>query len=133
MKFPRQQLGFTLIEILVAMTVVAIALAALISAGGQSTSNAAALRDRTYAQWIASNALAELRMDPELDEEGRRNGDELMMNQRWEWRAEIANTPDPQLLRIDVRVYMPGQQNSIVTLTGFKGRSPSIPTTPTPP
>ena len=132
MKYPGQQQGFTLIEILVAMSVVAIALAALISAGGQSTGNAAALRDRTYAQWVASNALTELRLDRELDEEGQRDGDELMMNQRWEWRAEIVDTADPQLMRIDVRVYMPDQENSIVTLTGFKGRSPSIPVTSTP-
>lgn len=121
-----RQHGFTLMEILVAMTVVAVALATLISAGGHSTSNAAALRDRTYAQWIAANALTELRLNREIDEPGRENGDELMMNQRWIWRAEIVATPDPNLLRIDLRVYMPGQENSIVTLTGFKGTSGNV-------
>lgn len=117
-----RQSGFTLVEILVALAVVAFALSALVSASGQSSNNAAALRDRTYAQWVASNALTELRLDPGINKETRQSGDELMAGQRWDWRAEVINTPDPNLLRIDVRVFPQGEDGSVVTLTGFKAR-----------
>lgn len=116
----RCQHGFTLVEILVAMAVIAFPLAALISASGQSTSNAASLRDRTYAQWVAANALTELRLDPDANEPGRRNGDEEMANARWRWQAAITTTPDPNLLRIDVEVSLVGEEGSMVVLTGFK-------------
>lgn len=116
----RREHGFTLVEILVAMAVIAFSLAALISASGQSTSNAASLRDRTYAQWVAANTLTELRLDREVNEAGRRNGDEEMANARWRWQAAITTTPDPNLLRIDVEVSLAGDDGSMVVLTGFK-------------
>lgn len=122
MNISSRQQGFTLVEILVAMTVIAFALAALITSSGQSTNNASALRDRTYAHWVATNAMTELRLDPEVNEPERHTGDEQLATQRWSWEAEIVTTPDPNLLRIDVRVSRAGE-GTIVTLTGFKGRS----------
>src|SRR5690606_22980352 len=59
----RRARGFTLIEILVALAVVGVGLAALITASGRSTRDAAELRDRTYANWVARNVLAEIRLE----------------------------------------------------------------------
>ncbi len=54
--------GFTLLEVLVALAVLAIAMAALIKTGGENTRSAAYLRDKTLAQWVAMNVIAEQRL-----------------------------------------------------------------------
>lgn len=120
-----RQHGFTLVEILVAMAVIAIGLVALVGASGRSTQTAAELRDRTYAQWVAANAMTELRLDPGIDEESRQDGEEQLAGEWWQWQADISDTPDPDLLRIDVRVAR-GDSGSIVTLTGFKARPDNV-------
>lgn len=61
MTAPRAEAGFTLLEMLVALTIVAVALAACVRAVGQMAANHAALRDRTLALLSAENTLAELR------------------------------------------------------------------------
>ena len=52
--------GFTLLEVLVALAVLAIGLGAIITAAGQSAGNVSYLRDRTLAAWVAENKLNEL-------------------------------------------------------------------------
>lgn len=54
--------GFTLVEVLVALAIVAIALGAGLKAAGALTSNAQRLADVTAAQWCADNALTNLRL-----------------------------------------------------------------------
>ena len=54
--------GFTLIEVLVALVIVAISLAAGVKAAGALTQNAARLQTVSAAQWCAENQLSELRL-----------------------------------------------------------------------
>lgn len=54
--------GFTLIEVLVALTIVAVALAAGVRATGALTDNAERLRQVLAAQWCADNQLTNLRL-----------------------------------------------------------------------
>ena len=58
----RGERGFSLLEVLVALTVVAIAMAALVEAGVQQTASRGQLRDQTQATWVAANALETLRL-----------------------------------------------------------------------
>src|SRR5579864_2956359 len=50
--------GFTLVEVLVALAIIAIALLAALRAAGQSTANASELRARLLGSWVAENLLA---------------------------------------------------------------------------
>lgn len=116
--------GFTLIEILVALAVVGMGLAALITASGRSTRNAAELRDRTYANWVARNVLTEIRLEQEALGTATRRGEEELGGETWAWEAEIREAGIPVLDQILVRVGRPGADGSIVTISGFRLTEP---------
>ncbi|MFP4610365.1 MAG: type II secretion system minor pseudopilin GspI [Thiohalophilus sp.] len=108
------QRGFTLMEVLVAVAVLAIALAAAIRVGSQTAINTVELRERTYAGWVADNVLARIDAGIEpLSGAGERRGKTEQGDQAWEWQltAEEARPPLPGeiklpgLLRLEVAVY----------------------------
>ena len=119
--------GFTLVEILVALFVVGIGLAALIVSSGKSTREAAGLRDRTYASWVAQNVLTEIRIAPEALDTGTRRGEELLGGERWVWTAEISSAAVPQLRNIRIQVTREGTDGAIVTMSAFRLAQPQIP------
>jgi general secretion pathway protein I len=67
--------GFTLIEVLAAVAVLAIALSALISGMARYADNAARLRDKSLAFVVAHNRLTEIELQPVWPKEGRSDGD----------------------------------------------------------
>lgn len=118
--------GFTLMEILVALAVVGISLAALIGASGSATREAADLRDRTYANWVAQNVLTEIRISPETLNTGTRRGEEMLGGERWTWTAEISEAAMPSLRHIEIKVGRENVEGSVVTLTAFRLAQPQI-------
>lgn len=116
----RRAMGFTLIEVLVALFVVATALAALGFAGGQALNNQATLEERTLALWAADNQLAETRLEVSL-QPGTNSGSVRIGNRDWRWRRQIALAPGGQLWRIDVTI-LDAEEQPIYVHTGFKRR-----------
>lgn len=92
-KSPPQH-GFTLIEILVAMTILAIAMAALTQTSGQTTANATYLQERTIGMWVAENTMTELQISSSWAELGTRNGETEMADHRWYWRTIVEKIAD---------------------------------------
>lgn len=122
----RRAAGFTLLEVLVALAVLAIAMGAIINAATQSIANTAALRDQTLAGWVALNQVSERLLDPEpWPEEGSRDGRVELANRAWRWQVRFAKTDDPDLRRIDVTVRAAGSDAILSALTAFKARPPS--------
>lgn len=115
----RRATGFTLLEVLVALVVVAVAVAALGRAGSQVLHGQAELEQRTVALWVADNALAELRLDPAMTP-GRRQGSADMAGRSWYWDMLIQPAPGGEMLRVDVAVHdAPGRAAPILMHTGF--------------
>ncbi|WP_006787937.1 type II secretion system minor pseudopilin GspI [Thiorhodospira sibirica] len=83
------QRGFTLLEVLVAITVLALALGSLIKAGSQNALNAAYLRDRSYAHWVALNEVNRYRIGARSITEGHERGSAEMAGREWYWQATI--------------------------------------------
>lgn len=96
--------GFTLIEVLVALAVIAIALSGALKLATDNVTNAAALEEKVFAHWVAMNRVAELSMKPESLARGRRQGMEPMAGREWRWVAEVKPSADRAVWRIDVEV-----------------------------
>ena len=113
--------GFTLIEVMVALSIVALSLTAVTASISQMVAAAESMRNRTYASWIAQNRIAELRLADAPPEEGSTSGEVQYANTDWSWRAVVSETGVDDLFRIDVTVSLAGSDDSIRMVTGFVG------------
>ncbi|MEQ1440560.1 type II secretion system minor pseudopilin GspI [Fontimonas sp. SYSU GA230001] len=111
--------GFTLIEMVVAVAVLAIAMAAILSGMARYADNAAYLRERTIALWVAHNRLAEIELEPGWPDVGKSDGDMKLAGQKWKWEAEVKKTTDDHLRRIDIRVLSPNREGAAAALSAF--------------
>lgn len=101
---PHRAAGFTLIEVLVALVIVAVAVAAVLGALTTAANSAIYLRDKTFASWIALNRLTETRLALAAPLDGKSDGVLEYAGRRWQWQQEIAPSQIPGVKRIDVRV-----------------------------
>ena len=118
----RSARGFTLLEMLVAITVLAIALAAVISSGAHFADSAGYLREKTLALWVAHNRMTEIELAPVWPVVGDSDDTVDMGGERWHWHVKVQDTPDQTVRRIDIRVYREGAGNdnaAYATLSGF--------------
>ncbi|CDZ78398.1 type II secretion system protein I [Legionella massiliensis] len=97
--------GFTLIEVLLAMAVIAIALTALLKATAQNVVNTQRIKEKAISHWIAMQGVAMV----QLDVVQIRSNQEVtkltsMLGQRWYWRAKLSRTPIKSLEQITITV-----------------------------
>lgn len=118
----RRAAGFTLIEVIIALAILGFAMGALISGMARHADNAGVLREKTVALWVAHNRLTELDLQPAWPEVGTSDGDAEMAGVRWRWFTTVAETPDPQVRRIDIRVQAAGRDYDAATLSSFVSR-----------
>lgn len=104
-----RQAGFTLLEVLVAVAVLALALTAIISGGSSAARAASLMRDKTLALWVAHNRLAEIDLQPTWVQIGSSSDDVQMGGEEWTWHTNVVGTQDPTLRRIDIFVNKRGQ------------------------
>lgn len=116
------QAGFTLIEILVAMTIIAVGVSALVTSAAASAWRADYLREREFGRWVASNALAELQSVPAWPANGTTNKEVEMGRFTWYVRTRTQAVADPDLRRVDIEVRLDeNADNYIYTVAGFVG------------
>jgi general secretion pathway protein I len=121
MKFISKQAGFTLIEVLIALAILAIALTAAMRAASVATDSANETKLRTLATWIAQNRIAEINASTTttLPGAGESNGRQTMANIEFEWKQKISNTPNTAFRKIEVQVLRPGNDQWLANLSGF--------------
>lgn len=113
--------GFTLIEVLIALAVLAISMTALIQAGGARASQVGYLRDRTLATWVAADRITELRLAGEWPGEGTRNGEVEMAERTWLWTSTVSETPEPAIRRVEIAVRLDEDAEPLARVSGFLG------------
>lgn len=111
--------GFTLIEMLAAVAVLAIAMAAILSGMARHADNAGYLREKTVALWVAHNRLTEIELQPGWADVGKSDGVAEMGGVKWKWVVEVKKTPDEHLRRVDIRVLSPSRKSDAAQLSAF--------------
>ncbi len=119
--------GFTLLEVMVALAIVALSLTAVAASMNQMIGTATTLQERTYASWIAQNRIAEMRLANVMPEVSTTSGEVEFANTRWIWRAVVSETGIANFRRIDVTVSSEDDAYEIRTVTGFVGEPKSAP------
>ena len=126
----RAFLGFTLVEVMVALAVVAVALPALLVTLSQQLDGLRYLEDRTHAQWVAANRLAELRLVVGAKgslQTARVSGTEEMAGRSWYWWSEGVETEVPGFFRYEIVVsdQVDGEASPVHTLDGYLAQEQS--------
>jgi general secretion pathway protein I len=114
--------GFTLIEVLVALAIVAVTLGAGIKAAGSLTSNTARLADVTAAQWCADNRLTAIKLARQYPEIGDSDFSCDQLGITYTGRLAVRPTPNPNFRRADARV-LDADGRVILLLSTIVGRS----------
>jgi len=118
--------GFTLVEVMVALAIAGLSLAAVAASISQMVDAGSAMQERTYASWIAQNKIAELRLANVVPEVSTTSGELQYAALEWAWRATISETGVENLFRVDVEVSYAGSDDIIRTVSGFIGE-PGVP------
>ena len=125
--------GFTLIEVLVALAVVTIGMAAVLEALASSAGTTLYLRSKTFAEWTALNQVERTRLRAELTgqipQTGTSTGHVRNAGRRWHWRQKVVKTLVPGVERIVVNVRPASGHGKdwYATVTGYVGDKMAIP------
>ncbi|HEV7576772.1 MAG TPA: type II secretion system minor pseudopilin GspI [Caldimonas sp.] len=114
--------GFTLIEVLVALAVVAITLGAGIKAAGSLTFNTARLAEVTSAQWCADNKLTALKLSRQFPDIGDGDFSCDQLGRTYAGKLIVRPTPNPNFRRVDARM-LDDEGRQILLLSTIVGRS----------
>jgi general secretion pathway protein I len=122
--------GFTLVEVLVALTIVALGLTALMVAVSGTARTSGYLRDKTIAQWIALNRLTQVRLMANKLGDNQDAGQIDFAGRQWHYDTRYFDTQFQSMKRVEVRVYAGAaktKSNPIAQSTGFMGSSLGVP------
>lgn len=100
-KINQTGLGFTLIEVLLALAIIAISLTALLKSTAQTVRNTARLEDKAISHWVSMQGVTmiQLKLLPlPLNQTITQVTD--LLGQKWFWQATVTKTPIPNVERI---------------------------------
>ena len=111
--------GFTLLEVMIALLVITLGMGAVINTTSESGWKSALLRQKTIATWVAQNQITKYRANRIWGSANSQSGKVEMANVDWVWKMKISSTDDPSLRRLDVEVFIDGEDSLKASLTGF--------------
>ena len=118
--------GFTLVEVMVALAIIALSLTAVAAKMARMIDTSNSMQERTYASWIAQNKITEMRLANVIPEVTTTSGDVEYAERSWRWRAVVSETGIENLYRVDVEISSADSNAIIRNVTGFIGE-PVIP------
>lgn len=113
--------GFTLIEILIAMAILSIALTAIIKSSSENIKNTIYLQDKTTALWVGMEAINQVRagaLPLPAQSEGTEQETE-MLGKNWPWIATQTSTPNANIKKVIVEVKDPVKNTVLAHLESY--------------
>ncbi|WP_105166942.1 type II secretion system minor pseudopilin GspI [Pseudoalteromonas sp. T1lg23B] len=113
--------GFTLLEVMVAMSICAMAGIAAMQATGEHITHISTLEEQTYASWVAENRLVEMRAGGS-DWKGKNGlkGEEELAERVWYWQQKVTATADPSFVKVNIEIFSDEElKHSVYDLTTF--------------
>lgn len=102
---PHNKRGFTLIEVLVALLIIAIAFTALLKASAQNVVNTERIKEKSIHHWVAMQAVTAIQLGLiPLTAHHETSEVTTMFNQRWYWRAKLSTTPIKAMQKITITI-----------------------------
>lgn len=125
---PCKQTGFNLLEVLLALFIVALVIGMATQVVGTSIRNTTAMQESTFARWVGFNQIewykikkANSEVLPALEE-----GEEEMGNMKWHWVREVGNSSAADIAEIKVKVYREGKQGDEDPVAVVKGYTEAL-------
>ncbi|CAB9539681.1 hypothetical protein [uncultured Gammaproteobacteria bacterium] len=100
----KQNSGFTLVEVLIALVIVTVSLSALVTADQQNSNSIGYFRDKSLANLVISNLSVEKRvgLKPNM---GYQSGEYKMGERVWYWKTNTKKTIDKNIIKTDLSLY----------------------------
>lgn len=112
--------GFTLIEVIVALGIIALGLAAVMMTSVSTSRTVGGLKERTFAHWVAMNKMAELHVSKEWPSVKETKGSQELARHEWHWSMKVEKTEMDSMRKVFVRVRVnEDDEYPTVTLIGF--------------
>ncbi len=112
--------GFTLLEVLISLAILSTALIALSGSITEALKGQSYLKEKTFAHYIATHRLAELRLQKQWPNIGVTRGEKKMLQQNWLWKQEVLKTDDDNLRRIEISIsHEKDEEYQITKLVAF--------------
>jgi general secretion pathway protein I len=113
--------GFTLLEMLVALTVLSLAVLALVNLAGENSRTGVVIEERVFAGVVADNRAVEALTSPQPPALGETSGSEAAAERMWRWTRRVSETPEPGVLRVDIAVMGEASDQVLGAVTIFRG------------
>jgi general secretion pathway protein I len=98
--------GFTLLEVMVALSICAMAGIAAMQATAEHIHHVSSIESQTYASWVAENRLALLKAGGvKIEPKNGEKGEEELAGITWYWQQVVEPTPEADFVKVIVKVY----------------------------
>jgi general secretion pathway protein I len=115
--------GFTLLEVLIALAILAISSLAVLTQSGQSLNQIGQLNAKTTAMILAENRLSLIQANPEWPSLGIDKQSLEIAGQQWQVVSNVSVTSEPLLRMLEISVSHVGQENNVLfRLVAYRGQ-----------
>ncbi|MEC7643941.1 type II secretion system minor pseudopilin GspI [Idiomarina sp.] len=115
----RNNRGFTLIEVMVAIAIFAMAALAAVSAASGHLNSLSTIQQRTFAQYVAANRLTDLNLANTWPIKDNQRGSERQGGVEWQWRQQVVETVTPNVVAVTIEVTQGEQDYQWARLTQY--------------